>query len=614
MSAERPPAATARLQAALNALGNGNLDEAQRQIDAFRATDADHPEGFHIAGLIAYQRGDHAGAAELMAGAIAAGSKNPAHHANLGLVLKTCGRFAEAVAAYDTVVDLVPENGNAWNDRGTALAAAGRAQEAAASYRRALEINPLDHRAAVNFGHALLASGQADDALQQFDRALQAQPAFAPALDGRGLALKQLDRLSEAEAAFAKAADIALDDAKALTNLAALFEETNRPEKAKATAEQALARRPGDPHAELILAKCRRRADEIDSAIAGLAAVPREGLPAALRRDIAFELARLFDRAEDPAAAFAAMEEGNRQSLAAEGEDERLGETFLQVVRDLTDWATPAHAHHVATIADSDESGEPEDPIFLVGFPRSGTTLLGQIMDAHSALCMIEERPLLTPVIECLRRDFGGYPSGLEHLGARDLANLRARYFNAAETESGGLDGRRLVDKFPLHMIHAGLIASIFPNARYVFALRHPCDVVLSCFMQNFRVNAAMANFFSIERAAQTYDAVMSLWRRNVVAFDPARHTVRYEDVVEDFGAQAATLLDFLGLQWEDGIRDYAERARERGRIDTPSYHQVTEQIYTRARGRWRRYADQMAPAMASLDPWIETYGYGDEP
>jgi hypothetical protein len=170
--------------------------------------------------------------------------------------------------------------------------------------------------------------------------------------------------------------------------------------------------------------------------------------------------------------------------------------------------------------------------------------------------------------------------------------------------------GGLLIDKNPLYTLRGPLIHRVFPDARFIFALRHPCDVVLSCFMQNFRVSQMTASFLDLRNAALFYDRTMAYWEQCRALFGLDVHTVRYEDLVEDVEAQMRPLLGWLGLQWEPKVLDHQQTAQERGYIRTPSYAQVTEQVYTRASGRWTRYREQMEPVLPILAPWAERYGY----
>ena len=130
--------------------------------------------------------------------------------------------------------------------------------------------------------------------------------------------------------------------------------------------------------------------------------------------------------------------------------------------------------------------------------------------------------------------------------------------------------------------------------------------------MQNFKINDAMANFLNLEDAALLYDKVMTLWQQYQAGLPLEVHTVRYESLVETFEETLSPLLDFLSVGWDDGVRNYAETAYRRGKISTPSYNQVTQPLYTRARGRWERYREPMQSVLPALLPWARRFGYGE--
>jgi hypothetical protein len=153
----------------------------------------------------------------------------------------------------------------------------------------------------------------------------------------------------------------------------------------------------------------------------------------------------------------------------------------------------------------------------------------------------------------------------------------------------------------------------VFPEARFLLALRHPCDVVLSCFMQNFHLNTWMASFTTLEGAARLYRAALGVWETYVDAFDPPRLTVRYEDLVDDLPREAARVLQFLDLPWHDGVTRFHEHARGRGVLATPSAAQVTQPVYRTALARWRRYDFAMTPIARTLAEEIRRYGYDDQ-
>lgn len=599
--------AVSPLQLALQQMQQGNLKAAEKTVKAFLKSAPNHPDGLHLMGLIVFQLGKAAQAADWIGRAIMAGSRVPDHHKNHGFALKSAGQLEAAVEAYARATELAPLDAAAWNDYGTVLSALGRNKSAEKVYRQAIQLAPRDPKAFVNLASLLERTNRARDAIALAEQAVAISPGLAPALNVLGNAYRGAGDLEQAITQFEAARAADPDALDPITNLAAVMEETSKLDDAVSLCREVLDRASGHPAATMILARCLRRRGDADEALSALAALDLSGVALELRRDIAYEKALLNDRVGDPATAFAAMTETNALSMQALGVDETLGDPFLERVAAIKQW-TEGHASGLPKPSCPVGDDNPA-PIFLIGFPRSGTTLLGQILDAHSGLVMAEEQTFLDQVIA----DIDGYPDAIDRLGAEDVVLLRQRYFDLFAEAFPWQEGQRIVDKFPLHLIHTGLIARLFPDAALLFALRHPADVILSCFMQTFSPNPAMANFFSIERAAMTYDQVMSLWSVFADQTPLNCHTVRYESVVADFDREIGAMFDALSLDWEDGVRAFSERARERGKINTPSYSQVTEKLYTRARYRWRRYERELKPTMPHLTPWIERFGYGEE-
>ena len=170
--------------------------------------------------------------------------------------------------------------------------------------------------------------------------------------------------------------------------------------------------------------------------------------------------------------------------------------------------------------------------------------------------------------------------------------------------------GHLLIDRNPMSTGEIGLLLRIFPQARFIVAIRHPCDVCLSCFMQNFDLNNATSCFYSLHDAAVLYDKIMRLRQQFIRVLPHPYHVIRYEDLVEDPRGETGRLLEFLGLEWDDAVLQHTRNARQRKLINTRSYDQVTEPIYKQAVYRWHRYAEQLAPVMDLLKPHIEYFGY----
>jgi hypothetical protein len=226
---------------------------------------------------------------------------------------------------------------------------------------------------------------------------------------------------------------------------------------------------------------------------------------------------------------------------------------------------------------------DPPAPAFLVGFPRSGTTLLDTILMGHSRIHVLEEIPLL----ETISTAIGDFDK-ISRLEAQEIAGLRKLYFDELEKASPPPAGTMVIDKNPLSMIRVPLIQRLFPDAKIILALRHPCDVVLSCFMQNFKPTEAMASFLDLANASRTYDRIFAYWEKCSTIFPLNVHMLRYEEMVEDVEASIRPLFEFLDLDWEEQVLDHRTTAAARGFIRTPSYAQVTEKVYSSASGRWQ--------------------------
>jgi hypothetical protein len=250
-------------------------------------------------------------------------------------------------------------------------------------------------------------------------------------------------------------------------------------------------------------------------------------------------------------------------------------------------------------------------PFFMIGFPRSGTTLLDTILRSHPSIEVIEEKPMVEKLIYNLNKITKNKLKNLEKINKKQIQNLNKIYYNSLEVKISKKNNSKIyIDKLPLNIIYVGEILKIFPNAKFILSLRHPCDCVLSCFIQHFKMNNAMANFLNIEDAAYLYDNVMKLWTIHSSNFFINSTQVRYEDLINNFNGTIKSVLKFLELPWNDSVLNYFETARQRTQIKTPSYDQVVKPIYTDALGRWKLYEKQISSIYPVLEPWIKKFGY----
>lgn len=459
---------------------------------------------------------------------------------------------------------------------------------------------------ALSLAKAARRDGNADIAIEAYRLAARVRPEMAYVHREMGNLLVERGRLDEAIASYEHAVTRDPTDLLAMVNLAVVYESISRLEDAEATLNQVLEKTPSDPLAVVTLAKVMRRRGEVKAAIKLFETVnmnPELNVAA----EMSFELGRLYDQDDEPEKAFEQFSRGNqlhRRMLGTTREGHFLHE--IAVVAKFLE------SRDLRSVLPASESSSGQSPVFLVGFPRSGTTLLENVFDSHSRIQGLEERPMVTAMLDHVNQLTGGYPEALMGLDPAGRDALRMTYYNVAETELGGARNRDciLLDKFPLNIVRVPLILSAFPDARFILAVRHPCDVVLSCFMQYFSPNIAMHHFLELETTAALYVKVMSVWRRMLERLPIQYRRVRYEDMVVDMRSEIGAALEFIGLQWEETMRRYHEHARLRGRINTPSYHQVTQPIYSRSSYRWLRYRRHFEPYMDELKPFIEYFGY----
>ncbi len=514
-----------------------------------------------------------------------------------------------------------------------AQAALSRGDFAAAQQtaEQILRDRPSDPGANQILGLVSLEQGDAIAAKHFLQRADKAAPGQPHILNALGIAYRRANEIADARRAFARAGDRGLADAwRNLGNLEALAGDANATanaynaalkinandaaahaglaqalelmhdlDRARHHAETALRLDANNEVASLALANVLLRSGALAESEAAANAVARRSRSVTNQALAWGIIGDVRDRSGDAPEAFAAFTEANRLLLTVYGA--HLSESHLPYHPDGVD---RMKAFVAATSFDDWRAPAGTSPIFLVGFPRSGTTLLEQILSAHSRLVCIEEREHLALAAQSAAAD----PSKLAGLTDAEIVAIRATYWQRvrAETEIGD---RIVVDKLPLNIIFLPLIRRVFPEAKILFALRDPRDVVLSCFQQRFGMNAAMVQFLQLSTAAAYYDKVLSLGTESRAKLGLAIHEVRYEDVVTDLGSVARRVAAFLNLEFEPAMLTPSDIAKKRN-INTPSGRQVVEPIYNRSVARWKRYEAQLTPVLPTLNAWAAKLGY----
>jgi len=380
-------------------------------------------------------------------------------------------------------------------------------------------------------------------------------------------------------------------------------------EKARTLAEASLAVDPNQATAIVSLGQAdmaERRYADAEKRFADLLAA--DILYPANRPQVWTLLGDALDAQKRYAEAFSIYGRGNeelRRFHAAEQGDGNAREAARNLIgyfeNERTDrWKAPDDGGFV--------DGAFEQHVFLLGFMRSGTTLLEQVLASNPNIVALEEKGLLVHAGEEYLTSF----NALENFAAFDgeaLAKLRREYWQKVREYLPDSTAKVFVDKQPLNTTKLPLIAKLFPRARILFAIRDPRDVVFSCFRRNFKVTGTQYEFLNIETCARIYSLIMRIGEicREKMPLNVLEH--RYEDMVQDFDGRIRAVCDFIGVEWAETMRNFDEHASVAD-LRSPSASQVRRPLYSEGIGQWRRYGEQLKPVLPVLEPWVEKFGY----
>lgn len=569
-----PPENIPPIEALRTLLLEGNTAEAVTQIGAHLALRPDDVTLNKLMGVARLHMGEATGAIPFFRRCAELEPDNAEAQFNIGVAMEAAEDWQGAVAALRSALALEEEFADAHNNLGLILNRLGQVREAIHHLETAVALQNDSAIFHSNLATVQKQDGLTDEAIGHFEKAISLDPAFEQAYGNYGDLLQFLNRLDAVEALLNRASTHCDLTDPGLLDLQAHLAIHKKDDAAAAQfIEQALRADKTDvlKHRRLsLLGKVNDRLGNYDAAFGN------------------------FDQANEYAA-LSGRERGIDPARYADRIDALIAN--MEVFKGAPPMAEAPGAGELV-------------PTFLVGFPRSGTTLLDTILRSHPEIEVLEEKPVISQLLAMLPAGQAATP--VPALSPQQRREMRQRYFDLVADEYNREGATVLVDKFPLNLVEAGFIRSVFPTAKFILALRHPNDCVLSCFMQTFDLNDAMANFLRLDDAARLYDRAMTLWRLydDRLALDV--HVIRYEDIVEDLRAAVAPLLDFLGVGWDDSVEDYRQTALGRGRINTPSYNQVTQPVYRRAMGRWQRYETRFAPYAHLLEPWHSHWGYDE--
>ncbi len=487
--------------------------------------------------------------------------------------------------------------------RAVRLDTLGRGDEALRNFEMARTLAPGDPMVVNGAALCLGRMGRLAESMAAFDDALALDPNFATTHFHRGMVLEMHGEFGAACGAYRRAVELAPGYAAAWAGLATAAHSRQAWKEAGMAAARSLALDPRQPRLAIPLAFAKIQEGAFKAAekllrelLSQPTSVPRHlhGIALGL-------LADALDGQGKFGEAFVCYTAQNRERRAGYIRPPGAPD-MAALVRGLT-----AFVERTPMMGAADAQGAGPHA-FLLGFPRSGTTLLEQVLAAHPDVVTLEE----SDVLDAIAEEFLCDPPGFDRLAALDgdeLLRVREQYWRNVRAHGVGPEGKVLVDKLPLNTIKLPLIAKLFPQARILFCVRDPRAVVFSCFRRALPVNASTVELLTLEGAAKFYDRVMTLGEVCRSTLPLAFHVQRLEDLVQDFEGQTRKLCAFLGIEWADGLRDFVRLAQDR-HIRSISASQVRRGLYGDGAQEWKRYAHQLAPILPLLRPWVELFGY----
>jgi tetratricopeptide (TPR) repeat protein len=486
-------------------------------------------------------------------------------------LVNQCG-FSEAVAAYEKLTRLYPNKAQIWFEYACAAGSAGRMDLLDRAWQRAQELEPTDLNLQLQMGHQFQNLRHIDKARAAFERASALNP-------------------------------LAIDPRMALV---ILFERNHQFAEARDAVESCLKIDPKDDQARYFLAFLDRRENKIEDAERRLrdliASAPQHQFVQYASR---YELAEILNRTERYDEAMQTLNEAKRLVRGVANVGAMLAEYDQTAARFKRE--TLSHPKNILQTWSREFPEKTREPIprlaFLGGHPRSGTTLLEQILGAHPEVAALDESLSFDMVAARLYRASTQWPP------AR-LNVIRRRYLHAFLAELGNYkEGQMLLDKNPSPTVRLRMWLRIFPELRVIMALRDPRDVVISCYFQNIPLNAINANFLSLERAATHYSNLMDVWLavRQWEGFSWIE--TRYEDTVANMDQEGRRVTEFLGLSWHENQARFYEMSRQK-RVFSPTYHDASQPVYKRAVSRWNAFEKYLAPVLPILEPYCRALGY----
>jgi len=562
--------------------------EAVEYLERALQVDSRNPQTHSNIGLAYKDLGDAAHAIDHFAKSVAIDASNPEVHNNLGNVLRVVEKPKEAIRSYERALQIRRDFAECWSNLGAALNESGEPEPALKAVGRALELNPKLAQAYNNRGDIYLAQARYEEAVEEYRKAVELSPKYAAALINMARTQRDMEQPEAAQETLQLALELEPENPEALLVQGVLNEQMGDREAAARSFKASIASSPAMTVSHYYLAQIKNRVSSDDELGAMLELWEDDGLTSSARMYLAFGLFRALDRHEKYDDAFPFLAEGNRIKAESTPYDDEETARYIDSI-------IAAAQDSIERIGDA--PGQADDrPVFVLGMPRSGTTLTEQILASHSEVAGAGELSYAYDTAHSIRKMVNEqFPDNMKLLTAEQYAEL-GRYYLSRHTEED-LAARVFVDKTPLNFQYIGLLALALPDARFIHCHRDPVANCYSIHRMPFDEKQTYAH--DLTALGKYYTRYWTLMQRWKDMFPGRIIDVRYEDTVADIETQAHGILDFLGLPFEEQVLEFHKTKRL---VKTPSASQVRQPIYTDSVQAWKKYEKHLGPLIDNIN------------
>ena len=525
---------------------------------------------------------------------------------NLAVVILELGKEEEAEKLLEKAISINPNSAMAFNGLGNIFSNKKMLDLAEESYRKALKLQPNFDLALNNIGTLLLSNGNIIEAEYFIQKAIDYNPKFELAYVNLGSIKFELNKSQEAENLYLKAIKIKDDFQYAFISLFDLYDKTNNLEGLRKSLK--LFEKNKEIKYEILMFKARLfyRDKNFIWAKDFINKIPHKWLENSSQKAILlFWSFKGFieEKVKNFEEAFQCFERSQLNPVYEKCDPKIFENCIYSYRKNLKNNNFLQRKHY--------QVKNETEPVFLLGFPRSVTTLLDTILRSHPEIDVVEEKPIIQTIEKIIISKYKYSLSEISKLNEDQLKILREKYLkNLKSYSSTSKKAKIIIDKFPFNTVCLPLIYLLFPNAKIIFTHRNPYDTVLSCFQQAFEPNNAMANFLSIDSSARIYDITMKMWVDYKEKLDIKHVLSKYEDLVEDFDTNILKVLNFLNIKWDKNIKNYRDTALKREKINTPSSSQVIQPLYKTSIEKWKNYEKFFENSHVYLEKWRKYFNY----